>query len=84
MNKTNDFAGFRIYGLLTDLISFKFYSYDPITNKFCFDETIIINNRRIDAFSDMIDGKYFLDGRCSDDLSPQFPIRSLVSFCRPI
>ncbi|KIM82590.1 hypothetical protein PILCRDRAFT_70552 [Piloderma croceum F 1598] len=48
-------SGLRIYGLLTDLIQFKFYSYDPTPNQFCFDETIIINNRRTDAYSDMMD-----------------------------
>jgi hypothetical protein len=29
MNKTANFEGLRVYGLLTDLTSFKFYSYDP-------------------------------------------------------
>jgi len=58
MNKSIDFKGLRIYGLLT-LIQFKFYSYDPIINQFCFDEKIIINNKRTDAFSDMMDGPYF-------------------------
>ena len=55
-NNRLNFAGLRIYGLLTDLTQFKFYSYNPSTKKFCFDETILINNRRTGAFSDMIDG----------------------------
>ncbi|KAF8230837.1 hypothetical protein L208DRAFT_1399821 [Tricholoma matsutake] len=61
MNKSINFKGLRIYGLLTDLVQFKFYSYDPATNQFCFDETIIINNKRTDAFSDMMDvsNKFF-------------------------
>jgi len=54
-NSTLKFAGLRIYGLLTDLILFKFYSYDPANEQFCIDETIVINNKRIGAFSDMID-----------------------------
>jgi len=54
-NKLIDFAGLRIYGLLTDLTQFKFYSYDPITNQFCFDEMMLVNVTRAIAFSDMID-----------------------------
>ena len=59
MNKSIDFKGLRVYGLLTDLVQFKFYSYDPTANHFCFDEKIIINNKRTDAFADMMDGAYF-------------------------
>jgi len=59
MNKSIGSNGLRVYGLLTDLIQFKFYSYNPIINQFCFDETIIINNKRTDASSDMMDGPYF-------------------------
>ena len=58
MNKSINLKGLRIYGLLTDLVQFKFCSYDPATNQFCFDETIIINVKRTDAFSDMMDGAY--------------------------
>jgi len=47
-----------------------------------FDETIIINNKRTDAFSDMMDGHGGELFRV--DLLPQFPIRSSVSFCRHI
>lgn len=85
MNKSINFKGLRIYGLLTDLIQFKFYSYDPTTNQFCFDETIIINNKRIDASSDMMDGPYFsLRLLLRVDCLPQFPIRSSVLFYRHI
>jgi hypothetical protein len=59
MNSSDDFAGLCIYGLLTDFGLFNFYSYDPNTKQFCFDETIINNYRRADACSDMIDGIYF-------------------------
>lgn len=85
MNKSINFKGLRIYGLLTDLVQFKFYSYDPATNQFCFDETIIINNKRTDAFSDMMDGAYFSPWQLfRADYLPQFPINSSVSFCRAI
>jgi len=40
---------------LTDLTQFKFYSYDPSTRQFCFDETILIDNKRTRAFFDMVD-----------------------------
>jgi len=58
VNKSIDFGGLRVYGLLANLTEFKFYSYDPSTNQFCFDETIVVNNKRIDAFADMVDGSY--------------------------
>ena len=81
MNKSIDFKGLRIYGLLTDLIQFKFYSYDPATNQFCFDETIIINVKRTDAFSDMIDGPYFSPWQLYVvDILLQCPIRSSALF----
>ncbi|KIL55332.1 hypothetical protein M378DRAFT_28579 [Amanita muscaria Koide BX008] len=53
-NNQLDFAGLRIYGLLTDLTQFKFYSYNPTSEQFCCDEEITINTRRITAFHDMI------------------------------
>jgi hypothetical protein len=57
-NKSIDFHGMRIYGLLTNLFAFKFYSYDPSTNQLYFDETIYINTMRTTAFADMINGTY--------------------------
>ncbi|KAM6496571.1 hypothetical protein JOM56_007044 [Amanita muscaria] len=57
-SKSDDIQGFqgvRVYGILTDLAQVKFYSYDPATNQFCWDETIIINANRIAGFSDMMD-----------------------------
>jgi hypothetical protein len=59
MNKTARFEGLRVYGLLTDLTTFKFYSYDPIKKKFAFDETIIVNVSREILFADMIQGMWF-------------------------
>jgi len=84
MNKSIGFDGLRIYGLLTDLVQFIFYSYDPIINQFCFDETIIINNKRIDAFSDMMDGPYFSlrQQLFRVDLLSQFPISCSVGIYR--
>lgn len=58
MNSSMDFGGLRIYGLLTDIGVFQFYSYNPDTKQFYFDETITINRKRTDACSDMIDGTY--------------------------
>jgi hypothetical protein len=52
----NNFVGLYIYGLLTNLTQFKFYLYNSSTKQFCFDKTILINNRKTEAFSDMIDG----------------------------
>jgi hypothetical protein len=59
MNKKLNFAGLRIYGLLTDLTQFKFYSYDPTTRQFCFDEMILVDNKRTRAIFDMVDGLCF-------------------------
>lgn len=58
-NKKMDFANLRIYGLLTDLIDFHFYSYNPLTETFAFDETLVVNITRDVAFTDMIPGMYF-------------------------
>ncbi|KIM89512.1 hypothetical protein PILCRDRAFT_2708 [Piloderma croceum F 1598] len=50
-----DFAGLRIYGLSTDTIQFRFYSYEPITKQFCYDETIYSDVTRTSVFWKMID-----------------------------
>lgn len=55
-----DFANLRIYGLLTDLVDFHFYSYDPLRKQFAFDETMTVNITRDVAFTDMIPGMCFL------------------------
>jgi hypothetical protein len=58
MNMKLKFRGLRVYGLLTDLSQFKFYSYDPSTvpGTFCFDETLLVDVRRTKSLSDMMDG----------------------------
>jgi len=55
-NEKVDFANLRIYGLLTDLIDFHFYSYNPLTKEFAFDETLVVNITRDVAFTDMVPG----------------------------
>jgi hypothetical protein len=57
-NKLIDFAGLRIYGLLTNVNRFEFYSYDPVTKQFCFDETILVVNKRPKSMTEMIDGDF--------------------------
>ena len=59
-NEKVDFANLRIYGLLTDLIDFHFYSYDLYAKEFAFDETLIVNITRDVAFTDMIPGMCLL------------------------
>jgi hypothetical protein len=88
MNTTLDFAGLRVYGLLTDLTQFKFYSYDPSTRQFGFDETILVDNKRVSASFDSV------NGMCNPSLQLlraeffflplQLSIRSSVLFYRPI
>ena len=56
LNEGVDFGKLRIYGLLTDLIDFHFYSYNPLTNRFAFDETLVVNITRDVSFTDMIPG----------------------------
>ncbi|KAF8348673.1 hypothetical protein F5887DRAFT_1249664 [Amanita rubescens] len=55
MNKSNIHSLSRIYGILTNFDQFNFYSYEPATNKFYFDETRVVNIERKLAFSDMMD-----------------------------
>ena len=59
-NEKADFANLRIYGLLTDLIDFHFYSYDPPAKEFAFDKTLVVNITRDLAFTDMIPGMCLL------------------------
>ncbi|KAF8718635.1 hypothetical protein AX14_011683 [Amanita brunnescens Koide BX004] len=53
--KSNNRSGSRIYGILTNFDQFNFYSYDPATNKFYFDEMRVVNLERKSAFSNMMD-----------------------------
>ncbi|KAF8219194.1 hypothetical protein L208DRAFT_1373583 [Tricholoma matsutake] len=73
-NMTMEFARLHVYGLLTNTIMFSFYSYDPITGKFCFDETILIVNKRPSSLAEMVNvsNKIFglillayMDGLCT-------------------
>jgi hypothetical protein len=50
MNKEAEFEGLRVYGLLTNLNWFAFYSYDPISNTFAQDDVIYVETLR-DGFS---------------------------------
>jgi hypothetical protein len=58
MNKEAEFEGLRVHGLLTDLQSFRFYSYDPIQKRFAFDETLLANAQRDVFVGDMIRGMW--------------------------
>ena len=49
----------RIYGLLTNLTRFYFYSYDPIKNKFYVDEKMFLDLSRLPFISGTIGGTYF-------------------------
>jgi len=53
LNEVN-FANLRIYGLVTDLFVFSFYSYDSHTKAFAFDERLDVNITRDIAFTDMV------------------------------
>ncbi|KAF8221790.1 hypothetical protein L208DRAFT_1414470, partial [Tricholoma matsutake] len=53
-NEKVDFANLCIYGLLTDLIDFHFYSYNPPAKEFAFDKTLVVNITRDMVFTDMI------------------------------
>ncbi|CAA7259789.1 unnamed protein product [Cyclocybe aegerita] len=53
-NKRSGFNITRVYGLLTDLSSFRFYSYDPSSKSFSFDEDVLTNAKRDDFCFDMI------------------------------
>ncbi|EDR13985.1 uncharacterized protein LACBIDRAFT_305296 [Laccaria bicolor S238N-H82] len=54
MNKNVEFEGLRVYGLLTDMETFHFYSYDQTQKKFAFDEMLRVNSTREMFIADMI------------------------------
>ena len=56
MNKQLDFEGLRVYGILTNLTRFAFYSYHPTSNTFYQDDEIFIDQRRDGFSSGMIHG----------------------------
>jgi hypothetical protein len=41
VNKQANLEGLRVYGILTNFNRFSFYSYDPISNRFCQDHEIL-------------------------------------------
>lgn len=59
MNKDADFEGRRVHGLLTDLQTFHFYSYDQTRREFAFDEMPQVNPAREMFIADMIRGTWF-------------------------
>ncbi|KAM6491051.1 hypothetical protein JOM56_013290 [Amanita muscaria] len=59
MNKKANFEGLRVHGLLTDLQTFHFYSYDPTRRKFAFDEMLQASGVREAFIADMIHGTWF-------------------------
>jgi hypothetical protein len=64
MNKKATFEGLRVHGLLTDLVSFHFYSYDPVPKTFAFDEMLVVNNTRDAFIADMIHGMWCSQSAC--------------------
>ena len=76
-NNQLNFAGLRIYGLLTNFTQFNFYSHCPTTKQFSYDENISINNGRLAAFYDMIDGPHLFTTIGADE-SLQFLIKFSV------
>jgi hypothetical protein len=55
-NGTVDFTNLRVYGLLTDLTKFGFYSYDPVKKQFSLDEEFSLETRRNHYCFGMIHG----------------------------
>lgn len=56
-NERASFENLRIYGLLTDSVQFNFYSYDPLTKEFAFDDYFSGGTAR-DYSVDMIQGMW--------------------------
>jgi hypothetical protein len=65
LNKQTDFEGLRIYGLLTDLTLFRFYSYDPQNKVFCQDETFVVDAKRESFSSSMMNGMCLFSCNCT-------------------
>ena len=60
MNERVNLKGLRVHGLLTDLQSFHFYSYNPTRRKFAFDETLEVCGSPREVFiANMIRGTWF-------------------------
>jgi hypothetical protein len=56
MNKDAKSEGLCVHGLLTDLTSFCFYSYNPVQKRFAFDEMLVANTKREAFIRDMMHG----------------------------
>ncbi|KAF8797540.1 hypothetical protein BYT27DRAFT_7228908 [Phlegmacium glaucopus] len=54
MNKNAQYESLHVHGLLTDLQTFHFYSYDQSQRKFAFDETLHVSTTREMFMADMI------------------------------
>lgn len=59
INKNLNFDGLRVHGLLADMETFHFYSYDQTQRKFTFDEILQVNSTREMFIADMINGMCF-------------------------
>lgn len=84
-NEKAEFGDLRVYGLITNLSIFQFYSYDPTHEQFCLDSTIMANNKRDDFTSDMIEGSSLSTNilhQSQHSYSSQCLTRSLASSCR--
>jgi len=56
MNKQAHFEELRVYGVLTNLKSFEFYSYDPTNKLFSLDGTVTVSSNRDMLMEHMIPG----------------------------
>lgn len=84
VNKGIYFLGLHVYGLLTDTIQFKFYSYEPTTKQFFYGETIYSDCMRTNMFP-KIDWQYTaspLGISQSWFVLSSVSIGSLVSWCQ--
>lgn len=59
INKNLNFDGLHVHGLLADMETFHFYSYDQTQRKFTFDEILQVNSTREMFIADMINGMCF-------------------------
>ena len=57
-NGTIELANLTVYGLLTDLAIFEFYSYDPVEKQFYLDEKLYLDIRRDYFCFGMIHGSF--------------------------
>lgn len=84
-NKQADLEGLRVYGILTNLNRYSFYSYDPISNKFCQDDEIFVGTLRDGFLSDMIYGMCLISWKFLEAhaAKSQLPIKFLALYYLP-